>query len=192
MDQAITETVRVGERALGALSPRQRVAALLSFVFLAALVLSIYELATGSLYYSSLEHRISLLRQLHELGSAGVPQDPTLNPIYAELVAELARPPFALVATLPIGKFLAGASLGIWLLLGQAWLTIAMKDPDDWKPGILLGLFLSVTLGVVGALIPDLGSPLVNIAVYFVVYVLAVAVIVRATPVDPGTTTSAS
>jgi len=185
----VVEGIRAGGAALGAFTGRQRIVVVIVFAVVVALALIVFELVTGILYYSSLERRIALLGELRQLSASGAATDPQLAPIYQDLVVELnTRPTFAIFGSLSIGKFLAGASLGLFVLFGEFWLMITAKDPD-WKAGLFSGGFLALALGIVGALIPDIGSSWVNVIAYVVVYAVVVTVSVRVSP-PAGTTTN--
>lgn len=178
MNELVVDGIRAGEQAFSGLTSKQRLAALGVVLVTVAVVLVLFELVTGTLYYSSLDRRLALLKELSNLHDAGVSGDAELGPIYRQLVAEVtARPTLAILGAFPIAKFLAGASLGLFLAVGGL-IQLSTSDPA-WKGTLALGCVLAAILGVIGAAIPDLGGWWVNVVVYLLLYVLLLALSMR-------------
>lgn len=145
----------------------------MSLLFLEALVL--FELTTGAAYYWVMERRVGLLQEL--LSMSGVAGDPQLAPVYEGLRSQLSAGPTFAYLPLSVGKFFAGAFLGLVMLANHFWRTFSGPRQPYWLAGLYVSLFFTVALGLIGALIPDIGAPLVNAIVYIVVEFLALVVL---------------
>jgi hypothetical protein len=135
-------------------------------VLLLVLGLIALELLTGAVYYSVMDRRIALLKELHQLSTSGVPADPQLASAYQDLVTQLGAGPTLAYRPISVLKFLAGGSLGLYMLFLQLGRMRRGINEPPWWTGLLVGIFYTVTLGLAGALIPDLGSPWVNAFAY--------------------------
>jgi hypothetical protein len=139
------------------------------------LVLVWYEHLTGYFYFTRLERKIALLKELQDIASQGIEIHRELYPIYESVVNELAEYEArrAVVPWLPTvnlgnpviwGKAISGAS--IWIL----FLIIGISS-DVQKSGKLTGTTIGVGIVVLmiaalfawlGTLIPTLLNPWVN------------------------------
>lgn len=151
------------------------------------IVLLAIEAETGAVYYWTMERRVAFLKDLRQLSTSGIAADPQLASIYSDLVSAQTRPTIALgqfsVGT--IAKFLAGASLGLFMLSTHISTTARGKGTGDPSAGLFVSLFFTVTLGLLGPLITDFGSAWVNVAGYFIFFAVLIAVLGLTSPARP-------
>lgn len=149
--------------------------AVLVLLMVVVLTLAWFEHLTGYFYFTRLERKVALLRELSDIASQGIDSRHELYPIYQSAVSELAEyqvksgvVPW--VSSIRIGdpevwgKAISGAS--IWIL----FLIIGVSD-DVQKAGKLTGttigvgivlLMIAALFGWLGTLIPTVLNPWVN------------------------------
>jgi hypothetical protein len=155
---------------------------IVSTLFFLALGWWFLEAQFGLVSFWNLERKVSLLKELNSLAQDNISQNSDLNPIYQNLVAELARsgaPPI-LAPSFAIGlaKFFSGASIWFILLMFALFLGAKPNDKsisrDDSMTGlVMLGLFfgvINVVLPFISPLYNYLGFPLVQVALVVIAY----------------------
>jgi len=136
--------------------------ALACFAILSVLA---FEYWTGNFYYSSLQKKVSLLKEMQVIANEGIASNTELYPVYKSTVEELARrevSPFAFPAVadpVTAGKAISGAS--IWIIFAVLGL-FGVFGPENKIPALLLlGLF-AILVGYISTLIPTLSTPWLN------------------------------
>ena len=149
----------------------------------------VVETTTGVRFLWSMDRKVQLLTQLQELASEGIAQDPQLGPIYQDSVRELAEykvEPLRISLVLDLEgtiKFL-GAALPVMLFYVATWfgdtfdpIRERIKRRSKYTPlaiVVMALVWLTMLLGcavygIIGLVIPTLGSAWVNAVAYFVV-----------------------
>lgn len=134
-----------------------------------------FENVTGQFYFSRLEKKITLLRELKELRDSGIVQDPELNQIYQDMVNDLEsfsvdRPVTMSTGTInlsdpvTIGKAISGGFL--WLLVFIVGIPGEIKK-NKRLTGMtfFIGIFILVIallFSWIGMSIPTILNPWVN------------------------------
>jgi hypothetical protein len=164
------------------------------FVVLVLAIAAIaYTYAADPLFYDQMQKRTALLRELEAMREAGIATDPDVGPIYRRLVTDLAAHdtraaylgfPLATLAE-PMLKFLSGAAIGIVGVI--AALVEKAQGGADWKSTLGGAALIIVICGPLGALVPTIGSPWVNAALYIG---LQIAVIILNSRTMPSTVSS--
>lgn len=164
--------------------------AMLAILLFAILGLWGYESLTGHLFYSQLEKKTALLKELQLIANDGIAQKPELYPIYLSAVAEVGKhetfnlsnfniPSINIGDPVVMGKAISGAS--IWLLV-----LLVGLPPNIRKEGKLTFVVVATTIAIValglffawiGTLIPTLLNPWINfigfpLAQFAIVYLL--------------------
>ena len=171
--------------------PFRWVAVILIITF-SVLILFGYERATGHFYFSRLEQKISLLKELQNLKSSGIEQNPELYTIYQDEVEELRvfdvnhSTAFELVSikwtdTTTVGKAVSGAF--IWILF--LFFGIGSEIKKDRKiTGSTVGLtifllFISGLFAWLGVVIPTIINPWVNYILFPTVQIFLLILLTR-------------
>jgi len=164
--------------------PFRWLAALLSLVVIVLALLG-YEHLTGHFYFSRLERKVALLKELHNIASQGIDANHELYPIYRSAVNELVQYEIRTIAfpwfpsvnfgdPVTWGKAISGAL--VWVLI----LVIGVSS-DVKKVGRLSGATIGVGIVVLmiaalfawlGTLIPTIFNPWVNYIGFPVVQVV--------------------
>ncbi|NCS68184.1 hypothetical protein GW777_07470 [Candidatus Peregrinibacteria bacterium] len=171
----------------GLKSSARWVAVLLTIIFIVGGFYG-YERSTGQLYFSRLERKISLLKELYEIKKSGIEQDPELYAIYQDAVNELsgfdvAQPtkfqfqPIDWNKSETIWKAISGSLLWIVVLIfGISSEIKKARKITGFIFTLAVALFLVALLFAwVGTLIPTIINPWVN---YILFPVLQIAVLI--------------
>lgn len=149
-----------------------------------------YESLTGNFFYSQLEKKIALLRELQLMANDGIAQKPELYPIYLSIVSEIGHyktfnlssihiPSVNIGDPVVMGKAIGGAS--VWLLILLIGLPPNIKKEGKLTPVIVTTAIVVVAMGLlfawIGTLIPTLLNPWINfigfpLAQFAVIYLL--------------------
>lgn len=175
-------------------------------VFLTLIAIGIvfygYERSTGQLYFSRLERKIALLRELYELKNSGIEQYPELYIIYEDTVAELTafkivRPQSTQLPSIDwrnsetIGKAISGSFL--WLLVFVFGIASEIR-----KSGKITGFIITLAVFLLlivllfawfGVLIPTIINPWVNYILFPLLQIVALIYISTRTVVKPASQT---
>ena len=145
---------------------RRRWMAIIAFVVLFGVCLLVFEQMTGTVYYSSLERKTELLKELNALEKEGnISSSPELKKVYDQTVRELSLrsikpfsfPSVVFVSAVMFWKVFTGAGLGIIFALFFA------LQRDKSNSGAILGaLAFGVLGGFVGGMLPVIYSPSIN------------------------------
>jgi len=150
----------------------------LFIIGLASAILFTWESLTGYFFFTSVERKITLLKELNSLAKDGISQDSELSPIYNEIVAELTTYKIHSIPQLSdlkferVWKFVSGAFLG--LAVAIAGLGDRSKPGKKWKSTVSGGVFVGIVLGVIGIFLPTFYSPWVNYLGYPILQVIVI------------------
>jgi hypothetical protein len=158
---------------------------LIFWLFILVLAL-VFESQTNLLFYQGLNQRVSLIRELNELRTAGVESDPKLAVSYRSAVDDLASKgtgatSFAL--PLPLNSQVSLELDGFWKFVSAGLLGILMvvygisqkiTDKNGWLSSIAVGVGVLAVLGLVGVLIPTVYTTWINVSVYVLLLALLI------------------
>lgn len=154
--------------------PLRWVAVILSVLLVVMLLLG-YERVTGHFYFSSLEKKVAILKDLQAIANEGVSSQYELYPIYRSAVKELAQyeihgltfavfPSASLGNENTLGKAISGTF--VWLLILVIGVSSDVKkERRVTSRTIVTAVFLIIVAAVsawIGAIIPTLWNPWVN------------------------------
>ena len=154
--------------------PFRWLAVLLSLIVI-GLALAEYEHLTGYFYFTRLERKVALLRELHDIASQGISTHRELYPIYQSAVDELAK----YEVRVPVLPWFSSANLGDPVIWGKAtsgalvWILILIIgiSSDVKKAGKVSATTIGVGIVVLmiaalfawlGTLVPTILNPWVN------------------------------
>ncbi len=166
-----------------------RLFSLIVLVVLIIMGLFVWDWTTGYLYYGSLDRKISILERLHELERTGITDNPELKQLYEDSVEDLTRHKVHPISTIPsemrssegFFKFLSSGWLG-WLMIIVGF-SEKRKGKGDWKNTVVAGIFFGIMMGLVGYILPTLGSIWVNYLVWpFLLQLILLYVLVKYLP----------
>ncbi len=145
---------------------RRRWLAIIVFVVLVAVSLLLFEQMTGTIYYSSLERRTELLKELNALEKEGnISSNPELKRVYDQTVQELSLrpirpfgfPSLGFVSSVTFWKVISGAAVGLVFVL------VSLAQFQKSSPSALIGAVgFSVIFGFIGGLLPTSIDPWIN------------------------------
>ncbi len=168
-------------------SPRRLLAWLFFLAFVVIIIFMIEDLS-GFIFFAAMEKKISLLKELNSLAQAGGTQDPNLKPLFQELLSQIASYKIQPLSSLilpamtwiseneSIWKFLSGALILVVLAITQR--TNSNEGIREWSLGFLFLFIPGIIMGIIGVLIPNFGSPWVNVVAYPFLEVFAFAALV--------------
>jgi hypothetical protein len=164
---------------------RRRWLAIIVFGVLVVLSLLLFEQLTGTIYYSSLERRTELLKELNALEKEGnISSNPELKRVYDQTVQELSlRPirPFGFpsvgfVSSVTFWKVISGAAVGL------LFATVALLQFQKSSTNALTGAVgFAVIAGFIGGLLPVIYYPWINYIGFPIAQILFFTVIGRRT-----------
>ncbi len=155
---------------------RRRWLAVFSFVVVVGVCLLLFEQMTATVYYSSLERKTSLMKELNALEKEGdISSSPELKKVYDATVQELSlRPirPFAFPAVVSLSsvtfwKVVSGAGVGLFFALCYVF--------GVWRTGVNIlpaAVAIAIIGGFIGGVMPVLYGPWVNYIGFPVVQLL--------------------
>lgn len=151
---------------------------LLFWIFVISLAITTIisvENTTGYAYFSRMERKVSILKDLNELAQDGITSNQELSPIYHDTVSELETYQIkplsfsqflsslnSLTLNIPeeFGKFISGGLLGFMVAIA-GWVD-RKKGGEEWSSTFFGGLILGIIFGFIGAAIPIIYNPWIN------------------------------